>query len=327
LAGGAALLVGVGLLAGSATARQPVTAQTVATGQVGTTWTLVNTLCKAGQVETGRACFDPAGHASEWAAVNEGSANSNTTGYTVTYTYTLPETIVPGGQNQVILSGNVSNVTNGGAHARVCATLPFSKKESAEPCATTAEAANGQSAAQTTTLTLVPFDAAAGTKVTLSIGFEEPGGQLYFTYQARAPQRARVSYHFRGDYVAPKVVRVIKTLKIVGAGSFEVDRPLDAGPLLPGHNPRGSALIQLQYAAKPGVHSAELALTRAQYTGGYRQLLKLTYRVTRSTTACLPVGRQLQISALDAPVRDELSFSFCYAERLQRTVDVRIKSG
>jgi hypothetical protein len=60
------------------------------------------------------------------------------------------------------------------------------KKESGEPCATTAEAPNGGSDAKTTTLTLLPGNAAAGTKVTLSIGFEEPGGQLYFTYQAGA---------------------------------------------------------------------------------------------------------------------------------------------
>jgi hypothetical protein len=148
----------------------------------------VTTPCDPPKQQVGRACFDPSGHAAEWTTVNESSATSNSPGYDVSFTYTLPQTIAPGGENKLILVAKVTSRDNAGPHARFCAVLPFAKKENGEPCATTAAALKGETKDQTTELTLLPNENPAGAKATLTIGFEEPGGHLDFTYEATAEQ-------------------------------------------------------------------------------------------------------------------------------------------
>src|SRR6476619_2801143 len=85
-----------------------------------TVWQLVNRTCTGNEVEAGRACFDPAGHADGWNSVNERSADGKVNGEKQDYTYQLPDAVAPGNDNRIKLTAEVSQVSDGGEHARMC---------------------------------------------------------------------------------------------------------------------------------------------------------------------------------------------------------------
>ena len=196
-------VVGLVVVLAAVIAATDAQARTQSAAAAGTTWKLVTGSCASGEVQEGVACFNPEGHpvGTDWASVSSSQATSAAGGAYMTgcgcvdtYDYALPATIGPG-QSTLTLHAHVESQTNGGAHARFCATLGMftvaSSSSKSEPnCATTPEENAGQSGDATTTISLATATGAAGAEAQIVIGFEEPGGQLTYTYKAEASTSA-----------------------------------------------------------------------------------------------------------------------------------------
>jgi hypothetical protein len=259
-------------------------------------WKLVNRTCVNNQqtqeVEAGRACFDPQGHMANWDNVGEDAASSKVAGAKEDYTYKLPDVIAAGQDNKIELSATVSQVTDGGAHARVCETGGFAHREQGDPCATTAEAPNGESASASAGITQIPGEAAPGQIVTVMVSFEEPGGTLYFSYRADG-HKTTVTYQFDGREHDPQLHQV-RLIDAEGKGTFTVVGPLRYD--MEGESESGSAKIVITKDSG-ATHTVHLTLRRALFNAP--QEADLFYRVTQSTVKCAPVGRQVEVELFD----------------------------
>ena len=266
-----------------------------------TVWKLVNRTCTGNEVEAGRACFDPAGHAADWEQVAESSANGKVEGSKQDYTYRLPDVISDDQANLVQLHAQVSQISDGGAHARICLSGPFGHKESGDPCATTDEAPNGQSASKDATLTLNANVGSPGQVVTVTIGFEEPGGYVNFNYRA-TDERNTVVHQYSGTYALADPGTKFKKIHFTGSGTFRVTGPLRAD--MEGNHVDGTATWRFHFGG--GSHTVDLNLIAGSYT--YRHRVDLEYEVTDSNLRCLPVGHHVKVTASD-PRR--FSFHIC----------------
>src|SRR5579872_1399653 len=119
-------------------------------------WTLETPKCTGAQVETGDACYDPAGAmlAGSWQA-SASSASFTQPTYKLSFAYSIPASITTSGT--VELSTTTDDVSDGaGADSKICVLTTFTIKESGDPCATAYAGAPGQSQTGTKTLTLEP---------------------------------------------------------------------------------------------------------------------------------------------------------------------------
>ncbi|HWC33716.1 MAG TPA: hypothetical protein VG650_02700 [Mycobacteriales bacterium] len=290
-----------------------------------TVWTLVTRTCTANEVPAGEACFDGAGHAQDYNTVTSATADGKTTGEHNSYEYELPNKIAAGQDNEVKLTANVDEVTDGGAHSRVCLQDygQFGYTEAGDQCATTAEAGNGQNASASHTATLIPSNGDTGEIITLTIGFEEPGGYVNFDYKASNPVHhvkfgfsARVSRHEGGGKFT--------TINLVGSGSFDAVGPLVTS--MPSTAEQGTAEVRFK-EPNGDEGAARLVLRRARYFPK-DHAADLTFRVSKSSLSCLPKARTFDISADN---NKSLEFDMCgFSPRLlveQDDVKVHVKSG
>jgi hypothetical protein len=274
-----------------------------------TVWKLVERTCKSNETPAGKACFDPAGHAQDYNSVSSEAADGKTNGEHNSYTYRMPDTIAVGQNNQVQLTADVDQITDGGAHSRICLNVygQFSKTDDDEPCATTAETPNGQEASASRTITLEPSNGVSGTIITLTIGFEEPGGYVNYDYKATNP-RTHVNFSFTGRDHRHEGGGRYSAITVTGDGAFDV-----LGPTQPTMDSdsnsdaqHGSATVRLRRSSGT-TRIADLRFQRAIYHP-MKHSATLIFRVTRSQLTCLPKSRKVDFHAVD---KATLEFDFC----------------
>jgi len=259
-----------------------------------TVWKLVVRHCTANEVAVGEACFDPAGHADGYNSVTSVSADGKTNGEHNSYEYHLPDVIGAGQANQVQLTANVDQITDGGAHSRICLNVyglfDTQHESGEEPCATTEETENGASASASHNLTLIPSEGTTGEIRTLTIGFEEPGGYVNYDYKATNPKHT-IHFSFGGDDHLTQQSRI----DMDGTGSFKVFGSLGAN--MPSHDEAGTAVFKYTKSSDE-TRTAHMELVTATFTkAGHRA--SLYFRVTKSTLGCAKVGRQVHVKLAD----------------------------
>jgi hypothetical protein len=138
--------------------------------------------------------------------------------------------------------------------------------------------------------------------VTLTIELEN-GGNLYFTY--RASPAPKISYSFHGAFHSPSA-----TAEITGHGSFQLTGPLSANGCVNGTNDHGSALVRIH--KHHGSYTIHLQSFGALYCahGPSTRSIGITYRVTKSTASCLPVGHRVVIPAYEG-YKNSIVADFC----------------
>jgi hypothetical protein len=330
----ALVVMGLVSLGGFASARSARTSAASAAEPTGLTWTLVNSKCSSSQQPAGRACWDKSG-GSSW-DVHEGSATWTQPTYNAHFTYSVPEEIpASGGSVNLALTANdVSN--NSGLSEQVCVQSPFklSVNSGSDPCAHAFARTPGSSDSGSKNLTLLPSgvtpaglcpNSGPGSPpecVTLTIELEN-GGNLYFTY--RASPAPKISYSFDSGFHSSSHSSS-STAEITGEGSFQLTEQLNSNGCANGTNDHGSALVRI-HRPHHGSYTIHLQSFAASYCApepGIRSV-GITYRVTKSTASCLPVGDHVLILAYEKTPKNLTVGHFC-GLRASRHPAVKITS-
>jgi hypothetical protein len=283
------------------------------------TWTLVNTPCtprgslgsinlSSQVVPAGRGCYDPAGalFQSDW-QVNEGSATWDVPGsWSAQYSYTVPDTVPPAGAS-LPMSIDVQELAGSGSgfHEQYCANAGTSMTIlQSDPCARAGTDVAHGTASGSATLTLdTSGNASEGTANIVTISFQD-GGHLYFDYHAGPTPRTTYHYEMEAD----------------GAGSYSADKYRAHGTFQVPEGTTGSTRVILPHGSMTavihgthGAHTILLTMTGATFypkLGGY-PALKTTFRVTRSSLTCAPVGRQAHFTIIFNSTASVFQGSLC----------------
>src|SRR5262249_3522841 len=148
-----------------------------------------------------------------------------------------------------------------------------------------------------------------GNLLTVTIGFEEPGGRVNYSYKATNPT-TKIAFSFKGSDEIGKQPNHYR-ITIDGSGAFKAIGA--AGQNNPSEDEHG----ELVYSEFRGgeVRRAHATLVSATYTDS-KKLAHLFFRVTQSNLGCAPVRRHIDVIAAN---KRYLTFQIC---RVNDTLEI-----